>query len=290
MVKMKRDLVQKMSVLLTEGGINILDDVPSKKKFARYIIYFIGCMIGFETTIMYSLNSLYHREEFFNLALPAGNFGAICVYFTSVFGLYLKRHEVRKMLHTIDDHIYVYPDEDQIKPKYVWLIDEKNGVKVYWLVFIGEFVGFFVAVSSPFVAYLFKKKFDGFIYPGWFPWTTEGPYKITLTFMSESWVALCALWGYYLSMMYAIFVTSEFARQFKRLTKAIETLEVRTLKQVMSIKELVDTGAMGEITDENVERVNYRFTNVRPEFRDEFNKLMKENITRCVMHHQKIVK
>lgn len=289
MTKMKRQAVEIMAGLLRFTGINSEENrSTSLNEFKRISVYVFFLSYGYLGTTMFSIKN---AGEFYNFVIPTAYIGALTVLMTGVLCLFHNKRKIFRMLKRLDDNVFIYPDENNIRPKYTWLFDEKNIIIKFTLVMCYEITGYIFVCGSPFMGYFVSGRMKPEIYPGWTPWTVNGTVTFWSTYVSQVCVVTTSLWGYYITLTYVLFIIIEFLKQYKRLVVALCTINQRA-EQALLLK-LNFSGDLKRPAAKyhgSFHPINFNHSDIKTEYVTLYNNLVRENIVMCLKHYQMLRK
>lgn len=244
-------------------GFNIKGDRYSLNQFFRLctVLFLLLCTHLSLVTYAY-INRSKFQESINTVAYTGGTILLIAVVLKFIHA----RQDLKFLIECIDNNMFTYSDEANIEVHYDWLLDECNTLKVYGSALCYQSFGFTLAGISPFIGYMLGNKETFLLYPGWTPWTINDFGSFAITYFYQSLTAGCVFWIYYLAQMYIIFVISEFLRQYRRLGRALSTIDRRTWKLLVG-RSILESGW-------------------RPKYGDVFANQLCE----CIVHHQILVK
>lgn len=264
---MKRNSVRIICSFLDLTGINVKEGQYSSKQFFRLctVLFLLLC-----THLSLVAYAYINRSEFQESINTVAYTGSTVLLPVVVLKFVHTREGLKRLLESIDQNVFTYSDEANIEVRYDWLQDERNTLKVYGYVLCYQFFGFALAGISPIVGYVSGNTKTFLLYPGWTPWTINGFGTFAVTYFFQSLTAGCVFWIYYLTQMYIIFVISEFLRQYRRLCRALSSIDRRTQKLLQSARISIPASELGR----------------KLEYGDAFANQLRQ----CARHHQLLVK
>lgn len=262
-------------------GVNSMQS-DSLQNYIRIASCCLVHVYGMYGTFSFSYHS---NDDFYNCVIPIAYGTCLIMVFFAVLFLQKYKCKVRQLLCSINDHVFTYPDEERLKMEYSgWLSEDAYGKMQFWILFY-EIFGFMLATVSPFVGYFFIGELRTFIYPAYTPWKVDSAFVYILTYFFQSCVASSVFWVYYVLQIYFMFVLTEFLRQFRKLNRAVRTLNERTCCDVFTPV----TG--GNVADERraqLKRVHFIRQEMNRSLETRYNQVYREKLIVCIKHHQKL--
>ncbi len=261
---MKRIIVRLICNFFHFSGINVCRLKYDRKAYTRISVVTGLLVCTLFSLSMYGIINRRSIEESIKTVTYMNS--TILMLLVNIKFLQLRK-QIRIQLQKIDDNIFKYSNEREIEMTYEWFLDERHIGAIYRWILAYQVFGFALAGMAPFIGFLVGKNVSFLVYPGWTPWSTNGPFKFILTYVYQSLTASSVFWMLYLSQTFVVFVVIEFLRQNKRLRAALSTLEDRTMKQIL------------------------RLSKCNPEYRNyQFNRIFANKLKECVRHHQELAK
>lgn len=213
--------------MLNLTGINVTRDQYSLSQYLRScaVLFLLLCTHLSLFTYAY-INRGEFQESIKTVAYICGSVLLLPVFLKFIHA----RQDLKLLIESIDQNIFTYSDEANIEVHYDWPLDERNTFKIYASVLCFQSFGFTLAGISPFIGFMFGKKEAFMLYPGWTPWAIDDLGSFAATYIFQSLTSGCVFWLYYVAQMYIIFVVSEFLRQYRRLCRALSTIDRRIWK------------------------------------------------------------
>lgn len=259
---MNRKLVTFFSVYLSFLGLN-----REFRKPCRLGISALLMTIGF---IQYLVSALTNIDTLYGFTLPFSHALLTTNIISCLVSFLLQDTNVHLLLENIDQHIYIYSDESNIKLEYSWMEEENNMLSLFFGICSHNILISACMSVSPFVQFLLMRRVEVLIYPGWIPWKIDeiAPF-VCAYIINFSVIVVCTTW-YSLCGIFPLYVTFEFRRQGKRLCAALLNLD----KVEVQKRET---------------RFTYRL--LRPNRRPKltYNKVLKKKICECIKHHQMLM-
>lgn len=255
---MNREPVRIMRAILDLTGINVIHRLYTRDQFLRLCTVLSLLLCTHLSLVTYAY---LNRDEFQESIATVAYTGSTILLPVVVLRFVHTRHHLKLLLESIDQNVFAYSDEANIEVTYNWLLQEGNTLKVYGSVLCYQSFGFALAGISPFVGYVLGNQKTFLLYPGWTPWKINGLGSFAVTYLYQCLTAGCVFWIYYLTQMYVIFVITEFLRQYRRLGRALSTIDRRT-GSLLNRTVLEDEG--------------------RPRSEDVF----ADQLRQCIRHHQ----
>jgi len=262
MRKFIRIIVQPMNLI----GLNLLTPDTFFNCYIRIFVFCAAQSYGIFGTI---LSSYHSRGDFYNMIVPMAITSSCIVMMTTILSMHICKPAMRDVLCSINDHVFVYPDEENFKLNYSGILLEKNCIKLCGAVILFEVLGYAFSFLSPFIGYFLVGELHTYIYPQWIPWNVGSTFTYVFTYILQVPTATYNFMGYYMILLYYIFILVEFDRQYKKLQYAIESLDERSRK-----------GVLGDDDEEMIRVLGSR--------NEEYDNAYKYNLIICVRHHQKL--
>lgn len=247
---MNRKLIQFVTSLLTNTGINILnsDDIYL---VWRFIISFGVVSLA---NILCCMVTITHTDNFYDFITPIPYIAGITIQQTGIYFIFHHRQIISEMIHEMDQYFYTYPDEDSFGIEYVWYLQEENITTLMTITKLISFSVFFIMSAPIFAELLYFGRIKTILFPMWTPWKMDNLMAELSVFLIEAVEGFFGLWIHFVTMVFLVAVAIEFQRQYRRLTSAVKSLEIRSSAQSSEQKC--------------------------------FDRALRENIINCIRHHQ----
>lgn len=260
---MKREVIRFAARLINESGINMLNE-PRRSKKWRVLILILMIFVGLLSVSMSTINNFGNFKEFIKTISWVG---AATLILSKILVTIYCENALSEILHQMDRHIYIYPDEGLLNVQYEWYLEEKNIVKILHYVCVTHIVAVVMYCLPHFAEFVLFKQFRHQLYPGWTPWKLDNQTALRFTVLLQILEGISATWCLCFTLVFTIVVVLEFLRQFKRLRYAIGTLKQRTL-MVLPKNTMVTQTKRNLMCD----------------------RIIGENIVNCFKHHRMLRK
>ena len=87
----------------------------------------------------------------------------------AILSMHVWKPSIRDVLCSINDHVFVYPDEECFHVEYSGYLLEKNCIKLYGIITLFEITAYAFGFLSPFIGYFLVGELSVYIYPQWVP-------------------------------------------------------------------------------------------------------------------------
>lgn len=282
---MKRKIVHVLQVLLNQVGINA---TTNANLIRRKVIMITFLLFGLCSISIYPATNLNHLPTVIQgVSFTLADFANTASY---LYFIAMADHN-QKLLTVIDDHIYAYDDEENIKPAYEWICKEENMITSFAVVFVYLLTNVIFVTAVPLFIYLFTGKVEVMIVPAWIP--TENN---LLTYLSQILIILPAAITLILKWSFPLFVNFEFQRQNTRLCAALATAEQRSLTNVLKSND-ERKKTLTEFSDakpplEKIPSSENLLTSIlkSKDLEILYRRFMRRHIVQCIEHHQNLIK
>lgn len=240
---------------------------------------------AFPGTLTILMNIYINRNKLDDVILNATFIGACVVLIISSFALYYKKDVLKQLIQQLIETSCADLGSEDSQQYTLWALQEKNYIKFCFLIFVTLTFLFSLAALNPLCEFMVTGELSTYMYPAWYPWSDESVIGLTLILIFQLWTLVVTFWIYFSQLLILIFLLIEFLRQYERLRNALVTAEGRAINQMFELFSHIPLPLRG-----NAAYINYRTFRFQMCYKDAYNKFYKEEITKCIKHHQQLTK
>lgn len=276
---MEKKLIKYLLVFLYGTGIAI----PRGKRMKRIIIipiftFSLLCLLL--TITMY----IFERREHLQDVVVGFSYLFSCVNCFCSYCIFVHEDQkIRRLLEIIDNGIFTYANEEEIKPNYTWIAKEHNMIRVSLFVSGFVFSNMVLVTLGGIIRLIFTDEQMFLIIPGWVPWDSR-----VLNFCIQVYLSYLNTFMYTLKWSFSLIISFEFKRQCELLCEALGTVEGRTKSEAQMRESSIDSVLMEQIPTTFMGQNSEKWENFQIKKRE--MKILRRNIVECIQHHQNVKK